>query len=435
MAKKPVMGYSVTMNIRMAGIDYTRASVGERECFTFTAAARAAALGSVRERYAGTGCVIIATCNRTELWLCAEGMECPRPDRVLSELKNVCYDDCKNIFVNREGREAVEHLFYLAGGLLSQIRGENQILSQVKEAIEAAREAGSALPALQRLFQSAIASAKRIRTETGIARADVSVASAALDFVRGNGFSVQDAPCLVIGNGVIGRLCAELFSRAGARVTMTLRRHKQGKAAPPRNVRLLDYDERYTVLADYGIVVSATVSPHHTIRYDEAAPRLGGKKERLFLDLAMPRDIDPELKKIAGVKLFDIDEINEQCPMRDCSRDCPADSVKIKEIIDEEMYSFIEWNRFRVNIETILAARNEAASDIARRLKTAVRDCARDEMSEERLTVAITEAAGKVVDKLLFGLRDNLDPSLWPQCFDALRRSSSAETHADKERA
>ena len=418
------------MNILMAGIDYTRASVGERECFTFTTAARAAALRAVRERYAGTGCVIIATCNRTELWLCAEGMECPRPDRVLSELKNIPYNDCRNIFVSRDGREAVEHLFYLAAGLQSQIRGENQILSQVKEAIEAAREAGSALPALQRLFQSAIASAKRIRTETGIARADASTASAALDFARESGVSVQGASCLVIGSGVIGRLSAELFSRAGADVTMTLRRHKQGKTAPPRNVRLIDYDERYAVLADYGIVVSATVSPHHTITYGEAAPHLRDKKERLFLDLAMPRDIDPELKKIAGVKLFDIDEINEQCPLRDC----PADTGKIKEIIDQEMTSFIEWNRFRVNIETILAVRNEAAADVARRLGTAIKDCARDKMAEERLTGAITQAAGKVMDKLLFGLRDNLDPSLWPECFDALR-SSIMETQADKERA
>lgn len=418
------------MNIRMAGIDYTRASVGERECFTFTSAARASALRTVRERYDGVGCVIIATCNRTELWLCAEGMDCPGPDRVLSELKNVPYDDCKNIFVSREGREAVEHLFYLAGGLLSQIRGENQILSQVKEAIEAAREAGSVLPALQRLFQSAIASAKRIRTETGIARADISVSSVALDFVRENGFSVRGASCLVIGSGVIGRLCAELFSRAGADLTMTLRRHKQDNA-PPRNVRLIDYDERYAVLADYQVVVSATVSPHHTITYGEAARRLGDKKERLFLDLAMPRDIDPDLKKIDGVKLFDIDEINEQCPLRDY----PADSDKIKKIIDEEMSSFVEWNTFRVNIETILAVRNEAADDIVRRLKTAVKDCARDKMAEERLRGAISQAAGKVLDKLLFGLRDKLDAALWPECFDALRRSSIIETRADKEGA
>ncbi|MDR2097368.1 MAG: glutamyl-tRNA reductase [Spirochaetaceae bacterium] len=418
------------MDIRMAGIDYTRAGVGERERFAFTSSERAAALCCVVQRYAGTGCVIIATCNRTELWLCAGDGACPSPDRILSELKAVPYHECKNIFVSRDGRAAVEHLFYLAGGLKSQIRGENQILSQVKEALEAAREAGSAGLTLQRLFQSAIASAKRVRTETGIARADASAAQAALDFVRENGFDVRGAPCLVIGSGVIGRLCAELFSRSGAAVTMTRRRHRQDEGSAPSGIRVIDYEARYEVLADYRLVISATVSPHHTIAYVEAEKRLRDEKERVFLDLALPRDIEPAIKKIAGVKLFDIDEINGQCP----ERDCPADAEKIKKIIDEEMSSFNEWNAFRVNIETILAVRNEAAADMALRLKTLIRDCARDEMAAERLRAAVTQTAGKVIDKMLFGLRDNLDAAFWPECFEALRRASVVETR-DKERA
>jgi glutamyl-tRNA reductase len=433
------------MNIRMAGIDYTKAGVGERERFAFTSAERAAALRRVWERYAGTGCVIIATCNRTEIWLSADG-DCPAPERVLCEVKNISYDAYNNIykdiFVRRLGRDAVEHLFYVAGGLKSQIRGENQILSQVKEALEAAREAGSATSALQRLFQSAVASSKRIRTETGIARADASAASAALNFVRKKGFDVCGASCLVIGSGVIGRLCAKLFSGAGANVTMTLRRHKQDVSALPENVRVIDYDERYTLLGGYDIVISATVSPHHTITYDESALRLGrggaygghgthgGGRQLVFLDLAMPRDIDPALRNIDGVKLFDIDEINEQCP----ARDCPADFDMAKKIIDEEISAFVQWNAFRVNIEAILAARNEAAEDIARRLGPVVKDCARDEMAGERLKSAVTRAAGKVIDKMLFGIRDNLDPALWEPCFEALRRAAVGEDR-DRERA
>jgi glutamyl-tRNA reductase len=427
------------MNIRMAGIDYTRAGVEERERFTFTGAARAAALKSLGERYAGTGFVIIATCNRTELWVCEENTDCPPPERILLDLKNTDgerkYDECKNIFVSRYGREAVEHLFYMASGLKSQITGENQILSQIKEAVEAACEAGTALSVLRRLFQSAITSAKRVKTETNIMRADVSIASSALAFAeeqaKKSGFTVRGASCLVIGSGVAGRLCAELFARAGADVTVTLRRHKHGKTVLPENAGVIDYDERYSLLADYRIVVSATVSPHHTLTYEEAAPRLNDETERVFLDIAMPRDIDPDVKKIRGVKLFDIDEINEQCP----SRDCPADSEKIKRIIDEEMTAFIEWLAFRVNIETIRAARDEVAADIARRVRTVVKNCARDRTAEERLNGAVTQAAGKVMDKLLFGLRDNLDAALWEDCFTALRRAAADEPEKFKERA
>jgi glutamyl-tRNA reductase len=407
----------------MAGIDYTKAGVEEREAFSFTAAARDAALKLIHERYAGTECVIIATCNRTELWLYAESGVCPNPDKLLCELKNLSFERHKSFFVNRAGRGAAEYLFSLAAGLESQIMGENQILSQVKEAIEAARAAGSAFAVLQRLFQSAISSAKRIKTETGIMRADVSIASAALDFIRSRGFNLRNATCLVIGNGVIGRLCAELFSNAGADVTVTLRQHKHGKTVLTKNVRIIDYDERYLFLSDCQIVISATVSPHHTITYTEASHHLDNAP-RIFLDLAVPRDIDPLIKNINGVQLFDIDEINKQK-----EPEC-IDFDKIKKIIDEELSAFKEWYVFRANIETIMAIKNEFSADLARRIGAEIKAASRDSLSEERLSHAVTSAAGRILDKLLFGLRDNLDEELWADCFAALYKSALSGTNA-----
>jgi glutamyl-tRNA reductase len=430
------------MDIRMAGVDHTKAGVEERERFTFTAASRAGALNSIKERYAGTECVIIATCNRTEIWLYAENGGCPAPDEILCELKNIPFDKHKNIFIERRGLEAVEHLFKLACGLKSQITGENQILAQVKEAVEAAREAGGALPVMQRLFQSAIACAKRVKTETNIMRADVSTASAALDFINGIGFNARGASCLIIGSGVIGRLCAELFEQAGADVTITLRRHKTGKTVLNNNVRVIDYDERYSMLPDYQIIISATVSPHHTISYGETVRRLCENSENdeldkrcekkyIFLDLAMPRDIDPGIKKIKGVSLFDIDDISAWKPLGDSH----INFEKIKKIIDEEMADFIKWHTFRSNIETIKTIRDEAAADITRRIKTVIKNCASDKNAEEKLYSAITQSAGKVMDKMLFGLRDNLDKRLWDDCFAALRKSSVTEIEDAKERA
>jgi glutamyl-tRNA reductase len=421
------------MNIRMAGIDYTKAGIAERERFAFTAAARAAALASVRERYAGCGCVIIATCNRTELWLCAENGVCPPPGRLLFELKNIPPDENSDFLVSRAGFEAAEHLFFLASGLKSQITGENQILAQIKEAAEAAREAGSSLTVLHRLFQSAVSCAKRVRTETGLARADVSTASAALDFLREGGIDVSGAECLVIGSGVVGRLCAVLFERAGANVTMTLRRHKAGKTLVGSNVRLIDYDDRYTRLPRYRIVISATVSPHHTITYPEAANVLGGGgldgREILFLDLAVPRDIDPDIKKITGVSLFDIDQINGR------ARGISLDIDEAKKIIGGEAAAFAEWYKFRAHIETVKEIRNEAACDIARRAGRAIKSCAIDEIEEAYLSRAVTEAAGKVLDKMLYGLRDNLDSALWADCLAALRGSVISGAGEAKARA
>jgi glutamyl-tRNA reductase len=417
------------MNIRMAGVDYTKAGVMERELFTFTAAAREAALNSAHERYKECGFVIIATCNRTELWVCAENGDCPAPDRLLCELKHISFDEYRGLFINRAGKDAVEHLFYLACGLKSRITGENQILSQIKDAVEAARN--YALPVLWRLFQSVVSSAKRVKTETGITRADVSIASAALDFIKAKGFDIRGASCLVIGSGVIGRLCAELFEKAGADITMTLRQHKNGKTLLNKNFRVIDYDDRYSLLQNYKIVISATVSPHHTLTYDEVSRctsfdgsltgSLGGA---VFLDLAMPRDIDPDIKKINGVTLFDIDEINNPA-YSGVSRDYRINE-QVKKIIDEETASFIEWYEFREYVEIIKAIRNEAAADLTERVSTDIKNCARDKTAEENLRRAVTRSAGKVMDKLLFGLRDNLDEALWKDCFAALFKSSIA---------
>jgi glutamyl-tRNA reductase len=425
LARNTLLRYTVRMNIRMAGVDYTKAGVGERERFAFTAAASSAALNRIRERYAGCGCVIIATCNRTEFWLSAENGDCPPPDRLLCELKNVPLAENSGFIVNRAGFEAVEHLFFLASGLKSQITGENQILSQIKEAVETAQKAGSALTVLQRLFQSAISCAKRVRTETGLARADVSAASAALDFLREGGIDVQGAECLVIGSGVVGRLCAGLFERAGANVTMTLRQHKTGKTLVGKNIRLIDYDGRYARLPDYRLVISATVSPHHTIAYPETVKVLDGR-EIIFLDLAVPRDIDPDIKKIAGVSLFDIDEITGR------AQGSRVDVDDAKRIISEETAAFAEWYKFRAHIETVKAIRNEAAADIARRAGRAIKDTAIDEIAETYLTHAVTEAAGKVMDKMLYGLRDNLDSAFWADCLAALHGSVTVGAGADE---
>jgi glutamyl-tRNA reductase len=232
-------------------------------------------------------------------------------------------------------------------------------------------------------------------------------------------------------------LCAELFEQAGADVTITLRRHKNGKTVLSNKVRVIDYDERYSLLPDYQIVISATVSPHHTISYGETARRLcencehgendeyigRDPKKYIFLDMAMPRDIDPGIKKIKGVSLFDIDDISAYKPLGDSH----INFEKIKKIIDEEMTDFVKWHTFRSNIETIKTIRDEAAADITRRIKTVIKNCARDKSAEEKLYSAVTQSAGKVMDKMLFGLRDNLDNRLWDDCFAALRKSSITE--------
>ena len=199
------------MNIVMAGIDHQHAGLREREPFAFTPNALRQALERTAKACPQTGCVIISTCNRTEIWVSAEAG--PDPEQLLCDLRGLPLPENRELFQRREGTDAAAHLFLLAGGLKSQILGENQILAQVKEAREIARQAGSIDSVLDRLFQMAIACAKRIKTETGITRANPSTAAAAADYAVSRHPQPEGLRCLVIGNGAVGRQTAELLSR------------------------------------------------------------------------------------------------------------------------------------------------------------------------------------------------------------------------------
>ncbi|MDR3302746.1 MAG: glutamyl-tRNA reductase, partial [Spirochaetaceae bacterium] len=373
--------------ILMAGIDWTHADISQRETFAFTENTLNEALLEAKTAHpeGESGCIIVATCNRTEIWL--HGDAAANPAAILCAQKGINSEDYRNIFVQRQGIDAVRHLFLTAGGLKSQIVGENQILGQIKDALDLARKAKSGGAVLDRLFQAAITSAKRIKTETGITKANASTAQTAIDCIKARCGSLAGKNALVIGNGVIGRLCAELLLREGAAAGMTLRRHKQIKSPPPAGCTMLNYDERYAALTRFDIVISATSSPHWTLNYEETA-RVWDGRERLFVDLALPRDMEPQLRTLDGLSLLDLDSL----PCTGAASTVNIEPRKIELIVSEEIDRFFRWLDFRPHLKTI------------QMIETAI-------------------AAGKPVSKLLFALRDTLDRNTLNECFDALKKS------------
>ena len=209
------------MNIAMAGIDHRRASLQLRERFAFTKAEAAEALSRLAEHPALEGAVLLSTCNRTELWLsCAEGATLD-PAALLVALKGA--DPADISFVVRRGRAAVDHLFALACGLRSRVFGEDQIIAQVKGALALARSCGSADGVLDRLFLSAVTAAKEVKTSVRLTAVDSSSASRAADLICRHFADLKGLPCLVIGNGEMGRLAASTLVSLGCRVEMTVR--------------------------------------------------------------------------------------------------------------------------------------------------------------------------------------------------------------------
>jgi glutamyl-tRNA reductase len=429
----------------MAGIDYTRADIHQRERFTFTASALDAALEWITQAYPHLGCVIIATCNRTELYLSGKKREDPGPEHMLWTLKAPSPPDCSDeipsdLWVCRHGMDAVEHLFLLASGLKSRIVGEHQILAQVKGALDAAQKAKSTDPVLERLFQMAIGGAKRIKTETNMNRTDVSIASVALECIRaygrGHQLPLYGMKCLVIGNGVIGRQTAEHLVNAGCQVTVTLRQHRQGAALVPQGCKVIDYDQRYAFLLEYTVLISATTSPHYTLTVEQLSA-LWDSRKRLFIDLAVPRDIEPALRSLEELTLVDIDQLGKG----GLEKPEQSDEVAIQAILHEAMTEFTHWYAFRAYVGSIAAIQQAASADMVLRLNRHLASLGLDAESQNRLRNALAHASQRVLGKLLFGLRDTLDRRMWEPCFQALEtialrssRTSKTDEHPMQEK-
>lgn len=296
------------MLLEMIGIDYTKASITEREIFAFSNNKLLEVMQIITKTAHVSGCVMISTCNRTELYVSTN--EKPNIDliEILCDIKEVSFANNKELFTKRYNLDAIHHLFETACGLHSQILGEDQILTQVKNAIEIARENGFVDKILEKLFQTAITNAKKIKTTVKVTLFDVSVITKSMEHLRSYYNDLCDKKCLVIGNGEMGRTFAEKLAQSGADVTVTLRKYKYGTSVVPGGCHFVDYENRYEAIKDSEIIVSATSSPHYTIIKKDVEYILSDKRKRLFIDLAVPRDVDPTIIDENTI-LFNIDSL------------------------------------------------------------------------------------------------------------------------------
>lgn len=292
------------MNLAVSYLDYETADVLAREPFSFSKS-------QITELYAGIlaqegvcGAVLLSTCNRTELYLSLEDGAKVNPFLLLCHAAGIPADTVP--YQTRVGEEAAWHLFAVASGAKSQIWGEDQILAQVKDAICAAREANASDSILEVLFRQAISGAKRVKTELGFQDVRDGTAERAVKWLEER----QCQTILVIGNGMIGRHAATLLCKQGKHVTMTLRHYRHGENIIPQGVHTVDYDRRYEQMEACDAVISATASPHHTVQL-QALKKLS-HCPCCFVDLAMPRDIEPEISSLPGVQCKNIDELSRQ---------------------------------------------------------------------------------------------------------------------------
>lgn len=406
------------MSISMIGIDHSKASVDIRAKFSFTKKRAIEAMKKLKEEHGILGCIILSTCNRMEVWVSTQDDEEISLYDFLCKEKEVEKDEYQDYFMKRENEEAVRHLFYLTSGLKSQILAEDQIITQVKDALTLARDAYCTDNVLEVLFRMAVTAAKKVKTEVTFSRANTSVIHQAMERLKNQGFSFEGKTCMVIGNGEMGKVTALALKEAGADVTVTVRQYRSGVVNIPQGCKRINYGERMELLPDCDLVVSATASPNYTLTKENFEEIKLDAASVVLIDLAVPRDIDPEVGKLQNVSLYDIDSFRIDA----ASPKLQASMQKAGEILEDQMKEFYDWFNGRDIFPRIEEIKADAVEDLNLRITKILKKTPMEQKDRESLLRVIDTAAGKVVNKMIFGLRDSLEQEAFLDCVEGLEK-------------
>ena len=389
------------MTIVMSGLEHSLAPISLRERLSFTKQQTAAMVRTIRSFPSISGCVLISTCNRTELYLsCSEEVN---PGELLCQAAGTEYTPYQEAFVTLSGKKAVEHLMEVAAGLRSRIFGEDQIISQVKGAIAIAREAGATDSILETLFRSAISAGKEIRAKVRLTSVPTSAASMAVALLKEKLGELKGKKALVIGNGEMGRLSASLLQQEKCQVSVTLRTYRHGETIVPPGCGVVPYDERFQHMEGCDILLSATTSPHYTVTVEQLnqIPSLPA----VMVDLAIPRDIQPEAGQLPGVSLYNIDDLGSYLENRTVPQE-------VTDILRAQMENFTRW----LNYKDCMTSVESLKQAIVNRLLTA------KELNEDLTEAEIIElSVNKTVDLLVTGLAERITSENLMKCESKIR--------------
>jgi len=389
------------MLLAMIGFNHRTAPVAIREQFSIPEYRLEEALGRLSAYEGVRGCVILSTCNRTEIYVTVDARSVV--DAVWQFLSGSgagAVQEVKRYSYTYYGTDVVRHLFRVASGLDSMIIGETQILGQVKQAYETARASGAANWLINILFQQALAVGKRVRTETGIDKNPVSVSYAAVELARQTLGTLEGRPVLIVGAGKMSELTVRhLLANGIAGVIVSNRSFDRAQElARAFNGKAVRFEELYHWMRHVDIVISCTAAAHYVIRpepMEEVVRERQGAK--LFLiDIAVPRDVDPQVGKLPGIVLYDIDSLQSVVDANLAERRRAA--LAAEEIIGEEVKSFIDALGSRFVVPTIVALKKRGDEVKEKELRRAL-----NRLGEvgDREAKIIASMANSIVNQLL----------------------------------
>ena len=362
------------MAVIVAGVSHHGASLPIRERLFYRPAELLPTLSAIRERVAVREGVLLSTCNRTEFYLVEEQAEAaPAVWQLLSERLG---EEASGFGYVHRDRDAVSHLFHVTAGLDAMVLGEAQIHGQVRDAWSACRAESSVV--LNRLFQTALQVAGRVRAETAVGRGAASVSSAALQVARQIFGSLAGRRAMVLGAGEMAELALECLVNEGVRAAIVANRtYERARALAARHgAAAMHYDECWAALGDVDVLLCSTASPRPVVTLERVRPLLARRPDRplCILDIALPRDVEAAVGSLENVFLYDLDDLRAVVTSNVERR--RAELPGAEELIASEVARYWDWlaglaavpvlTRFRGEMERV---REREVTDALRRLE------------------------------------------------------------------
>lgn len=385
------------MQLYTIGVNHTTAPVAVRENVAFNLESLPAALNELTQHHVNEA-AILSTCNRTELYV-----KTIRPDTVidwLARYHQLHYDQVFPYTYTLSNEDAVKHAFRVASGLDSMVLGEPQILGQFKQSIKIAQDTGSLGTLLHKLFQRTFEVAKEVRCDTEIGSSSISMAAAAVKLAQRIFGDLQEQKVLFIGAGEMIELCADHFvAQKPASIAIANRTLARGQHLAQK-IQAQQVDAKAILLSDlhhsfsqYDIVITCTASalPIVGLGMVESAIKIRKHRPIFIVDLAVPRDVEPEVAELDDAFLYTVDDLSQVVNDGMINRQNAAKNAE--RIVENRVDDFLQWHKTRAAVPTIKALRDQSDQLRQAELEKSLKQLQKGESPEkvlEQLSHALT---------------------------------------------
>lgn len=424
------------MHLLVVGINFKTADVSIREKLHFSNEIKTKALHLLNTYKSIKGSVILSTCNRVEIYTSVSDVEKGSNEVLdfISTFHSIPTDKLLPIVYKKNCQDAVVHLFKVASSLDSMVLGEYQIQGQVRDAYFEAMNSESTNGLLNKVFQTAIQIGKKVRSETKIGDGSVSVATLAVDMVKQIFGDRENVNILLIGAGKISNLTADYLQQKFKNCNITVANRSGATELAQRvDAKTIEYSERFDGILKNDIIIASTSAPNfivcrHEINMMEEA--LQGKT-RIFIDLSIPRNIDPEINNIENCFVYSIDDINK---MIDSNLDKRTLEVsKAEEIIKDISEDYFEWYSKQfimpamAEIKKGLVVVKQSTLDLHEAFTNKL-----DEAQKEDLSKVLDAYSDRIIKVIMSNLRKASTREEMISITKTLKNSFTIETHEDE---